>query len=124
MKNKPWKFFLDGLFEDKLAGVITDILKINPSKKLCALEPDKRENFLKLIGEFKFEITGTLDFKESMVTAGGVEISDINPKTFESNIVPGLYLTGELLDIDGDSGGYNLHFAWISGYIAGENASR
>ncbi|MBI4656067.1 MAG: NAD(P)/FAD-dependent oxidoreductase [Elusimicrobia bacterium] len=124
MKDKKWKAFLDGLFEDKFAGVITDILKINPSKRLSDVSPDLREDFLKLMIEFRFEIIGTLDFKDSMATAGGADVREVNPETFESKIVKDLYLTGELLDIDGDSGGYNLHFAWTSGYIAGQSAAR
>ncbi|MEW6042159.1 MAG: NAD(P)/FAD-dependent oxidoreductase [Elusimicrobiota bacterium] len=124
MKNKKWKVFLDGLFEEKLAGVITDVLKINPSKEISEIPPGMKESFLKLAREFKFEITGTMDFKDSMITAGGVNLSEINPETFESRIVPGLFLTGELLDIDGDSGGYNLHFAWTSGMIAGKSAGK
>jgi len=58
-------------------------------------------------------------FNEAVVAAGGVDVDEVNPSTMESRIVPGLFITGELLDIDGDSGGYNLQFAWSTGALAG-----
>ena len=66
---------------------------------------------------------GTRSWMHSQVTAGGVEVSEVNPRTMESRLVPGIYFAGELLDIDGDCGGYNLQWAWSSGYVAGENAA-
>ena len=59
----------------------------------------------------------------SQVTAGGVDVAEVNPGTMESKIIPGLYFAGEVLDIDGDCGGYNLQWAWSSGYVAGMNAA-
>lgn len=67
----------------------------------------------------RFEVSSKGQFKEEFVTAGGVDLSDVNMKTFESKRSPGLYFAGETLDVDGKTGGYNLTFAWASGYIAG-----
>ena len=71
---------------------------------------------------FSLEVTGSLGFEDAMATAGGCAVAEVEPETFASKKVPGLYVTGELLDIDGDSGGYNLHFAWTSGILAGRAA--
>ena len=68
-------------------------------------------------------INGTNSYLEAQVCRGGIPLKEINPHTLESKLVKNLYITGELLDVDGVCGGYNLGFAWISGMIAGENAS-
>lgn len=68
-------------------------------------------------------VSGTQSWSEAQVTAGGVDVSQINPDTMESRIVPGLYFAGEIIDIDGDCGGFNLQWAWSSGYMAGFSAS-
>ena len=73
------------------------------------------------ITNFKLKITGTKSFENAQVCSGGVPLSEINLNTMESYKTKDLYLAGEILDIDGDCGGYNLGFAWISGIIAGEN---
>lgn len=85
------------------------------------------KNKIKLCSLLKnmcFVVNGTNSFKESQVTAGGVDTRDISDTTLMSKIVPNLYFAGELLDVDGDCGGFNLQWAWSSGYIAGINASK
>ena len=66
---------------------------------------------------------GVLGWKQAQVTAGGIRTADFDPKTMESKLVPGLYAVGEVLDIDGDCGGFNLQWAWASGRLAGECAA-
>ena len=73
------------------------------------------------ICSFKATIIGTNDFDKAQVCRGGIPLDEINTKTMESKIVKGLYIVGEILDVDGDCGGYNLGFAWMSGILAGEN---
>jgi len=68
-------------------------------------------------------VTGSKGFEDAQVTAGGIDVNEINSQTLESKLVSGLYFTGEVLDIDGLCGGYNLQWAWSSGYVAGKNAS-
>ena len=68
-----------------------------------------------------FSISGTTGFKQAMVTAGGVALNEVDMKTFESKKIPGLHIIGETLDVDGDTGGYNLQFAFSSGALAGQN---
>ena len=70
---------------------------------------------------FPLIITGTKSFKEAQTATGGIPLEEINPKTMESKLVKGLYLIGEILDVDGICGGYNLGFAWMSAIIAGDN---
>ena len=69
-------------------------------------------------------ITGTRPLEEAIVTAGGVSLKEVNPKTLESKIVPGLFLCGEVLDVQGKTGGYNLQAAFSTGWVAGESAAR
>jgi predicted flavoprotein YhiN len=74
--------------------------------------------------QFPLKITGTTGWKEAQVTAGGIRCDELDPQTLESRRCKGLYITGELLDVDGDCGGFNLQFAWASGYCAGLNAAK
>ncbi|MDE5955363.1 MAG: NAD(P)/FAD-dependent oxidoreductase, partial [Bacteroidales bacterium] len=71
-----------------------------------------------------FEIAGFGGYERCVVTAGGVSLEDVTAKTLESKVVPGLYFAGEVLDLDADTGGYNLHTAFATGYLAGESAAK
>ena len=75
------------------------------------------------IKHWDFIATDTLSWNNAQVTAGGVLCSEVKPSSMESKLVPGVYLTGELLDIDGDCGGFNLQWAWTSGFLAGVHAA-
>ena len=83
-------------------------------------------SFLRIIphllftAHFALPITGTCGFDQAQVTAGGLRTGEFDPRTMESRLVPGFYACGEVLDIDGDCGGYNLQWAWSSGYVAGK----
>lgn len=107
---KSVKELLTGLFPKKLAEVLTDG------------KPDIR-TLAQRIKEFSVTITGTKSQKQAQVCSGGVSLKEINPRTMECEAIPGLYLAGELLDVDGICGGYNLQWAWSSGAIAGKNAA-
>ena len=72
---------------------------------------------------YALAVDGTKSFDVCQVCAGGVDATQISPKTMECNCIPGLYVTGELLDVDGPCGGYNLQWAWASGYVAGRSAA-
>ena len=86
----------------------------------CAHLPKKERNLLiKNLTEYSFEVRKTGGFEEAMVTRGGVDLEGVSPKTMESGIVSGLYFIGEVLDIDGDTGGYNLQAAFSTGFLAG-----
>lgn len=112
-----------GILHNRLGRVITKEAGIGlcPISYLSAEELSRAIHCAKA---FCAELTGTLGMDSAQVTAGGVLTKDFHPETMESRLVPGLYACGEVLDIDGKCGGYNLQWAWSSGYLAGENAGR
>ena len=89
-------------------------------KRLNQINGDERRRLLSWLKGVRFTITGTHDFNEAVVTQGGVSLSEVNPKTMESRLVSGLYIVGELLDLDADTGGYNLQIAFSTGHAAGQ----
>ena len=111
------KNILEGFLNYK---VINTILKETNTPKDSTWENSPKEKIVDLIMNFPINIKTTRSFNVSQTCSGGVPLTEINPKTMESKIIKGLYLTGEILDVDGDCGGYNLSFAWMSGLIAGE----
>ena len=119
--NRNFNNSLDKLLPKKLIPVIVELSGINQYKKVHEMTKEERENLVKLIKELKMSISGARGFNEAIITKGGVSVKDINPKTMESKIVPGIYFAGEVLDIDALTGGYNLQVAWSTGYLAGSS---
>ena len=117
-------YFLNGIFGDKISKLILTKSGIEENLPLSEAGPDFMEKLIKNITAFSFRVSEGKSFEHAMATSGGAELSQINPETFEVKGHKGLYLVGELLDIDGDSGGYNLHFAWTSGFLAGVSAGK
>ena len=114
---------LRGLLPEKLIPVIQEKAGI-PAKMTCAaLDEKSLVALLHTCRAFRLTITGTKDFDTCQVCAGGVDPSALFPETMECRSVPGLYFAGELLDVDGPCGGYNLQWAWSSGYVAGHHAA-
>lgn len=111
---------LCGLLPDKLLRVLLAQAGVARERKANEVSEAQREALLALFGGLRLSVVGTNDFSKAQVTAGGVDVSEVRPETMESRLVPGLYLTGELLDIDGTCGGYNLQWAWTSGMLAGK----
>lgn len=107
----------------KLIPVLLNLCGID--KKLWAIKipTDKWSQMLGLCKEFRVNITAVNGFEKAQICAGGVRTAEVDPRTMESKLVKGLYLTGELLDVDGICGGYNLHFAWATGTLAGITAA-
>ena len=121
-KNKQFKNALNHLFPVKLIPVIIELSGINPDKKVNEITKEERKAFVELIKAVPLTITGVRDFKEAIITKGGVSVKEMNPPTMESKKVRGLYFAGEVLDLDALTGGYNLQIAWSTGYLAGVNA--
>lgn len=119
--NRNFNNSLDKLLPKKLIPVIVELSGINQYKKIHEITKEERENLVKLIKELKMSISGARGYNEAIITKGGVSVKDINPKTMESKIVPGIYFAGEVLDIDALTGGYNLQVAWSTGYLAGSS---
>ena len=117
--------FLTGMVNKRVGQTL---IKLNTGMALSEESASLTEEHLCALAAaltgWKMEITGTQSFDQAQVTAGGIVTQDIDPKTMESLLAPGLYITGEILDIDGDCGGYNLQWAWASGMLAGESCAR
>lgn len=121
--KKSFKNILEGLLPKRLAPVFIDILGIDPQKKTSQMTKDDRRSIAGFLKALPLTVTGALSLEEAMVTAGGVSVKEINPRTMESRVVPGLYFSGELIDGSAPSGGYNLQQAFSTGFVAGEGAA-
>lgn len=123
--GKTIEFSLVGLLNKRLIPVLlkeAGVQTLNiPVENLSVAE---REKVLEILTDWRFKITGTTSWPNAQVTAGGVDTRGVDKDTLESKIVNGLYFTGEVLDIDGACGGYNLQWAWSSGFVAGQNAAQ
>ena len=122
--DKTAEEFFTGMFHQKLIGLFLKISRISPSVSMTEVTSDKLQLFQKVCKHFIVDIEGTNDFDQAQICAGGVKTSEINPQNMESLYMKDLYLTGELLDVDGICGGYNLQWAWATGYIAGKHAAK
>jgi len=121
--NKMFKNYLAGLVPPKLAPVVIKLTGINEKKQVNAITKAERQALVKALKEFTLEIKELKSFSKAMVTAGGVDIKEVDPKTMRSKIYKNLYLAGEILDLDGPTGGYNLQICWSTGYAAGESVN-
>ena len=121
-KNKSLKNSLNKLFPAKLIDEIIYQSKIDPEKKVNLLTKEERQRLVHATKNLEYVISSTRGFNEAIITKGGVEVSQINPKTMESKKIKGLFFAGEVLDLDAFTGGYNLQIAWSTGYAAGEGA--
>ena len=128
LKNKPkqtMETYLIGILNKALAHFLLKECGITPLSKMSdTLKNDEIIKIAKKIKSWRFDVTGTMPWENAQVTAGGIELSEVNPETMESKLIKNLYITGEVLDIDGPCGGYNLQWAWASGMVAGSEASR
>ena len=121
VKNKQFKNSLDKLLPQKLIPVIITRSKIHPNKQVNEITKKEREELIKQIKDFEVIIKGFRPIEEAIITSGGVNIKEINPKTMESKKVKGLYFAGEIIDVDSYTGGFNLQIAYSTGYVAGSN---
>ena len=118
-KNKLFKNSLSELLPQKLIEPIIELSNINPDKKVNEITKIERLNLVKILKKFKIVISDFRPINDAIVTSGGISIKEINPKTMESKIVKGLYFAGEIIDVDGYTGGFNLQIAYSTGYVAG-----
>ena len=118
-KNKEFKNSLGDLLPNKLIETIVEKSNINPNKQVNEITKEERKNLVRLLKKFELEISGFRPIEEAIITSGGINIKEINPKTMESKIVDGLYFAGEIIDVDSYTGGFNLQIAYSTGYVAG-----
>ncbi len=119
-KNKQFKNSLDKLLPQKLIPVIIEKSGINPEKKVNEINKKERHTLVNLLKNFEVVIKGFRPIDEAIITSGGINIKEINPKTMESKLVEGLYFAGEIIDVDAYTGGFNLQIAYSTGYTAGQ----
>ena len=100
-----------------------EICGIDPRKKVNSLTREERARVLRALKGIEIPISGFRPIEEAIVTSGGIEVKEITPKTMESKLVPGLYFAGEIIDVDGYTGGFNLQIAFSTGYLAGKSAA-
>lgn len=118
-KNKAFRNSLDKLLPKKMIDVVIELSKINPNKKVNEITKKERENLVHLLKNFEITICNFGDIETAIVTSGGINIKEINPKTMESKLVKGLFFAGEIIDVDAYTGGFNLQIAYSTGYTAG-----
>ncbi len=122
--RQKFSTLLKTLLPRKLIPVCLDLIGIDPEKLGNQISSAERKRLGQWLKDFQFEVNGHRHFEEAIITAGGVSTKGINPRTMESRLIKGLYFAGEVLDIDADTGGFNLQAAFSTGWLAGQSAAR
>lgn len=120
-RNKLYKNSLHELLPRMLIPVMITLSKINPEKKVNEITKEERKILIHLLKNFTLRVKTLAGFDRAIVTSGGVDLKEVDPKTMRSKVIENLYLAGELLNIDGPTGGYNLQVCWSTGYCIGDN---
>lgn len=123
LNNKQFKNSLDSLLPKSLIPLVVKLSGINPEQKVGQIPREKRKNLTKLLKNLTFSVKKLAGFEEAIVTAGGVNVKEINPKTMESKLQPGLYFIGEVLDVDAFTGGFNIQIALATAYACATHLS-
>ena len=118
--ENPANSILTGTVQSRLGQMLCKYAGISGGDSIAALTDAQLRTLARAMADFRLPVTGVSGFETAQVTAGGVKTSEFDPLTLQSRLVPGLYACGEVVDIDGDCGGYNLQWAWASGLLAGE----
>ena len=121
--NKDFINSLSGLLPSKMIEPFISVTGIDPRKKINTITKEERKTILTTLKDFKIPLSSFRPIEEAIVTSGGIEVKEINPKTMESKIAPGLYFAGEVIDVDAYTGGFNLQIAYSTGYLAGKSAA-
>ena len=117
--------YFNGMINKKLGQFLSKVSGIEKlSKPVKDLNDSEIRKLCTVLKKYRVKILDTTGFKNAQITAGGVSLDEVNPETLESKIVKGLYFSGEVLDVYGECGGFNLQWAWASGYIAGKNVAK
>lgn len=122
-RNRSMENALTDLLPRSMIPVVLRRLEISPNLQANALTKQKRRELVSLLKGFCLDISGKRPVAEAIITSGGIKVSEIDPKTMESKLISGLYFSGEVIDCDAYTGGFNLQIAWATGYAAGKNAS-
>ena len=123
-QNKMIKNCLADLIPGRLAETIVILAGIDPEKKVNVVPREDRQNLARLLKNLEMIVISTLGFDQAMITIGGADLKEINPNTMNSKLIENLFLAGELLNLSGPSGGYNLQICWSTGFMAGTSAAK
>lgn len=121
LKNKAFKNSLDKLLPKKIIPIIIEMTGIDPNKKVNEIKREERLRLVEVLKNFHLTLTNLRGFNEAIITQGGINCKEINPKTLESKKVSGLYFVGEVMDVDALTGGFNLQMAWSMAYACGSH---
>jgi predicted Rossmann fold flavoprotein len=122
--NKSAKTSIDFMFPKRLATRIIQQSRIPEEKKVNSIRKDERRKLIHTIRNLEITVSGLQGFDQAVITTGGIDLGEVDPKTMASRIIDNLYFAGEILDLDGPTGGYNLQLCWSTGYVAGKSISR
>ena len=122
--NKFFKNSLSDLLPQKMIPVIVELSGINPGKKVNEITREERQKLVKLLKGLEMRVSSLLGFETAIVTSGGVSLKEIDSKTMKSKLIGNLFLAGEIIDLHGPTGGYNLQLCWSTGYLAGQSSAR
>ena len=117
--NKHLSSVLRGLLPSSMVPVVIDILAFDDMRQINSITKEERNDLVHLLKAFPFTITGLREYKEAIITQGGISVKDIDPSTMKCKNINGLSVAGEVLDLDAFTGGFNLQIAWSTGYLAG-----
>lgn len=120
-KNKSFKNSISGLLPSRMIPLIISMCGIDPDKAVNEISREERTGLVHLLKNFPLTVTGTRDYNEAIITRGGVSVKEVDPSTMESKLIDGLYICGEMLDLDAMTGGFNLQIAWSTGHLAGSS---
>jgi len=123
-QNKLFKNSLDELLPQKFISVMIDLSGIDPLKPVNSITKLERKKLVDCLSDLRFSVIGDMGYDVAIVTSGGVNTKEIDPRTMQSKKIGNLYFAGEMIDVDGPTGGYNLQVAWATGYLAGESVSK
>lgn len=123
-RKKSFKNYLSDLIPQKMIETFVLFSEIDPQKKLHFITKEERKKIVKILKSTNLTVEKLMGYDQAIITGGGIDISEIDSKTMRSKIIDNLFFAGEILDLDGPTGGYNLQICWSTGYAAGENAGR
>ena len=121
--NRDFRNSLGDLLPSKMIEPFIKLTRIAPDKKVNLITKDERRAILTLLKDLRIPMTRLRPIEEAIITSGGIDVKEINPKTMESKLIPGIYFAGEIIDTDAYTGGFNLQIAYSTGFIAGKSAA-
>lgn len=121
--KKDFKNYLPKIIPKKLIDIVINLSGIDSKRKVNSISREERRNLVNLLKGIRLTVENLMGYDQAIITSGGISLKEIDPKTMRSKIIENLFLAGEIIDLDGPSGGYNLQICWSTGYVAGTHAA-